>query len=74
MAFPSTEELSVSGNHDDPDKADMRIVQASAQEVYRSSMNVILCFAITVYTSVIVHVRKCSEQNCVFCPKGAESA
>ena len=28
-----TEELSVSGNRDDPEKADMRIVQASAQEV-----------------------------------------
>lgn len=29
-----TEELSVSGNPDDPEKADMRIVQASAQEVH----------------------------------------
>lgn len=27
------EELSVSGNPEDPEKADMRIVQASAQEV-----------------------------------------
>lgn len=33
MTLVSTEELSVSGNLDDPDKADMRIVQASAQEV-----------------------------------------
>ena len=31
--FPSTEELSVSGNPGDVERADMRIVQAAAQEV-----------------------------------------
>ena len=46
-----TEELSVSGKPDDPEKADMRIVQASAQEVHTLNYN---CMSRLLYTVVCI--------------------